>query len=60
MTPRFISPHCHSPLDPLTMDAANTADVRLRICPDCDEPIVLTVATQPARTLSPPLGNAAQ
>ena len=60
MTPRFICPHCHSPLDPLTMDAASTADARLRICPDCDEPIVLTVAAQPERTPSPPLGNAAQ
>ena len=60
MTPRFICPHCHSPLDPLTMDAANTADARLRICPNCDEPIVLTFAAQPTRTLSPPVGNAAQ
>ena len=60
MTARFICPHCHSPLDPLTMDAASTADARLRICPDCDEPVVLTVAAQSARTLSSPLGNAAQ
>jgi hypothetical protein len=49
MTLRFICPHCHSPLDPQTMDAASTANARLRICPDCDEPIVLAVAAAPAR-----------
>ena len=49
MTLRFICPHCHSPLDPLTMDNASTVtDVRLRICPDCDEPIVLAVTAAPA------------
>lgn len=50
MTPRFICPHCHSPLDPLTMDKASTANARLRICPDCDEPIVLAVTAAPARS----------
>ena len=49
MTLRFICPHCHSPLDPLTMDNASTANARLRICPDCDEPIVLAVTAAPAR-----------
>lgn len=48
MTLRFICPHCHSPLDPQTMDAANAANARLRICPDCDEPIVLAVTAAPA------------
>ena len=49
MTLRFICPRCHSPLDPRTMDAASTANARLRICPDCDEPIVLAITTLPVR-----------
>lgn len=50
MTQRFICPHCHSPLDPRTMDDASTGDSALRICPVCDEPIVLTTrrAAQPS------------
>jgi 2-keto-3-deoxy-6-phosphogluconate aldolase len=47
MTARFICPHCHSPLDPQTMDAASTRGAQLRICPICDEPVVL--AATPAR-----------
>lgn len=63
MTARFICPHCHSPLAPQTMDAASTANARLRICPDCDEPIVLAIAATPARAaapLSPLAGKAAR
>ena len=50
MTLRFICPHCHSPLDPLTMDNASTAKARLRICPNCDEPIVRAVTAAPAQS----------
>ena len=64
MTARFICPHCHRPLDPLTMDTANATNVRLRICPDCDEPIVLAVTAAPALTvargLTPLAENAAR
>ena len=52
MTLRFICPHCHSPLDPLTMDKVSTANARLRICPDCDEPIVLAVTVVPAQAVA--------
>ena len=52
MTLRFICPHCHSPLDPLTMDNASSASARLRICPDCDEPIVLAVTAAPAQAVA--------
>ena len=41
MNPRFICPHCHSPLDPRTMDQAGDAQSQLRVCPNCDEPVVL-------------------
>ncbi|MBS1227443.1 MAG: hypothetical protein H6R17_720 [Proteobacteria bacterium] len=64
MTVRFICPHCHSPLDPQTMDAASTANARLRICPDCDEPIVLALAGAPipaaARASMPLAENSAR
>ena len=49
MTARFICPHCHSPLDPQTMDAASSDRARLRICPECDEPIVLAITALPAQ-----------
>ena len=40
---RFICPHCHSPLDPHSMDTASSNDAQLRICPNCDEPVVLAL-----------------
>jgi RNase P subunit RPR2 len=64
MTARIICPHCHSPLDPHTMDAASTAEVRLRICPECDEPIVLATTVRPRCSAAPAIApfaeNAAQ
>jgi 2-keto-3-deoxy-6-phosphogluconate aldolase len=53
MTLRFICPHCHSPLDPQTMDAASTAGARLCICPECDEPIVLAINAMPGHAAAP-------
>jgi len=53
MTERFICPHCHSPLAPLTMEAASSANARLSICPNCDEPIVMAINTAPARAAAP-------
>ena len=47
--PRFICPHCHSPLEPRTMDRADDAKSQLRICPNCDEPIVLAAASPMSR-----------
>ena len=41
MTQRFICPHCHSPLDPYSMEQASSRDAQLRVCPNCDEPVVL-------------------
>lgn len=43
MTPRIICPHCHCPIDPQSLEAAVGAGVCYRICPECDEPIVLCV-----------------
>ena len=43
MTPRIICPHCHSPIDPLTLEVAESAEAHYRICPECDEPIVMSV-----------------
>jgi len=43
MTPRIICPHCHSPIDPNTLDYATSEKVQFCICPACDEPIVLAL-----------------
>jgi hypothetical protein len=52
MPQRFICPHCHSPIDPQTMDRAACAGVPCRICPECDEPVPLApeaLATEAAQ-----------
>ena len=43
MTPRIICPNCHSPIDPQTLEYAASDSVQFRICPACDEPIVLAL-----------------
>lgn len=43
MTPRIICPHCHRPIDPQTLDYASSNSAQFRICPACDEPIVLAL-----------------
>ena len=48
MTPYFICPHCHNPIDPLTLEVAVSANAQYRICPECDEPIVLLVSSDDA------------
>ena len=45
MTQRFICPHCLSPLDPYSMEQASSRDAQLRVCPNCDEPVVLQPVT---------------
>ncbi len=44
MSLRIICPHCHRPIDPLTLEAGFSAGARYRICPECDEPMVLSMA----------------
>ena len=47
MTPHIICPHCHCPIDPLTLEVVVCTDEALyRICPECDEPIVLSVSSE--------------
>ncbi len=47
-SPRFICPHCHSPVDPRAMDAATAPGGDYRICPVCDEAVALASGLQPA------------
>ena len=44
MTPRIICPHCHSPIDPLTLEVAVSVQTHYRICPECDEFIVMSAS----------------
>lgn len=45
--PRFICPHCHTPVDPARMEVACHDRQEYRICPDCDDVIVWIVADSP-------------
>ena len=42
MPTRFICPHCHSSIDPLDFEIADSTKVQYRICPECDDPFVLS------------------
>jgi len=41
MTLRIICPHCHRPIDPLTLEDAVGGGAHYLICPECDDPIAL-------------------
>jgi len=41
MNTPIICPHCHSLIDPLTLETAVSATARYQVCPECDRPIVL-------------------
>ncbi len=60
MPRRFICPHCHSPVDPDAMDSAAGPSAHYRICPVCDEAVLIALAPpQPAVEASAPSGVAA-
>jgi len=40
MNTLIICPHCHSLIDPLTLETAVSATARYQICPECDRPII--------------------
>ena len=44
MPTRFICPHCHSPVDPATLELASSAQAYYRICPVCDEAVLVALA----------------
>lgn len=46
MSPRFICPHCHRSIDPLTLELAASDEAQYRICTECDSPIVLSIETE--------------
>lgn len=56
MSPRIICPHCHSSLDPQTLETAVSVEAQYRICPECDEPIVCCRERAAANAAPPTLG----
>jgi hypothetical protein len=38
---RFFCPHCHASLDPAALDSAGNEHIDLRVCPECDAPVLL-------------------
>lgn len=44
MPTRFICPHCHSPIDPAAMELASSERACYRICPVCDEAVLVALA----------------
>jgi hypothetical protein len=41
MNTPIICPHCHSLIDPLTLETAVSSTARYQVCPECDRPIIL-------------------
>jgi hypothetical protein len=60
MNTRFICPHCHFSLDPLSLEIARSAGAQYRICPECDGPVVLfsSAVAGEARLRAPAGGGA--
>ncbi|HRQ48318.1 MAG TPA: hypothetical protein PK725_15290, partial [Rhodocyclaceae bacterium] len=40
---RFNCPHCHASVEPESMDSASSDLADYRICPVCDEPVVVAM-----------------
>ena len=38
---RFLCPLCHASVDPAAMDSAGDERIDLRVCPECDSPVLL-------------------
>ena len=57
MHPRFICPHCHSPVDPLMMDVVIDERATSRICPECDEPIVVATTSVASAATAPEIDD---
>lgn len=53
MTPRIICPHCHCPIDPLSLEDAASGHAHYLVCPECDDPIALPAAMLPAAAPTP-------
>ena len=53
MALRIICPHCHAAIDPLTLEAAFSAQAHYRICPECDTAIVVLSSRQGDDTQAP-------
>lgn len=59
-SPLILCPHCHTPVDPASMDTAHSRAGDWRICPACDEPVLFEAAPTTAggvghATLAPPV-----
>lgn len=57
MTSRFICPHCHNSIDPQTLEAASSAGTQYRVCPECDEPVMLFVPDDDATGTTIPVAS---
>lgn len=58
MPTRFICPHCHSPVEPAAMELASSAQAYYRICPVCDEAVLVALAAGLAVAESAPAPGA--
>lgn len=43
MSFRYICPYCHVPVDPAAMELSSCECADLRVCPNCDSPVVLAM-----------------
>lgn len=51
MSTRFFCPHCHSSMDPGLMEAAVDGANEYRICPECDEALLIVPLALPVLPL---------
>ncbi|MDD3329122.1 MAG: hypothetical protein PHW25_18740 [Zoogloea sp.] len=58
MPTRFICPHCHSPVAPAAMEFASSARAYYRVCPVCDEAVLVALAPSLAVAEPPPASGA--
>lgn len=43
MSFRYICPYCRVPIDPAAMELSSCECADLRVCPNCDSPVVLAM-----------------
>ena len=55
MNTPIICPHCHSLIDPLTLETAVSATAHYHVCPECDRPIARSAESELEASADPAL-----
>ncbi|MCK9382701.1 MAG: hypothetical protein M0P95_16745 [Sulfuritalea sp.] len=60
MSFRYICPYCHVPIDPAAMELSSCECADLRVCPNCDSPVVLAMHSGHERCCAAPRASSTQ